>query len=202
MELGVTLPLQRLLKRKAPAYGTEPDRRFCWDLHVIDLRGRKCLLAVHCHSRYTFVRYDGTSAEKVDDVVRAVFLRTAREESSMSQQMTVLQPFAGLQNYRANRAGAQNEHHIIWNDACTGGAVRADCIRLDQCGVLPIHTVVNLVHFGCRRGEVFAPTAVRAGAAHGNVLANMFAADFHKNKGQNLFGDTADGASDQAAGDE
>src|SRR5699024_6366459 len=26
--------------------------------HCIDLRGRKCLLAVHCHSRYTFVYYD------------------------------------------------------------------------------------------------------------------------------------------------
>lgn len=58
MELGLTFPLQRYLKKKPPAYGTEPDRRFCWDLHIIDLRGRKCLLAVHCHSRYTFVRYD------------------------------------------------------------------------------------------------------------------------------------------------
>lgn len=58
MELGLTFPLQRFLKLKTPAYGTQPDRRLCWDLHVIDLRGRKSLLAVHCHSRYTFVRYD------------------------------------------------------------------------------------------------------------------------------------------------
>ena len=58
MELGLTFPLQRFLKIKTPVYGTEPDRRFCWDLHVISLRGCKCLLAVHCHSRYTFVRYD------------------------------------------------------------------------------------------------------------------------------------------------
>lgn len=58
MELGLTFPLQRFLKMKPPACGAEPDRRFCWDLHVIDLRGRKCLLAVHCHSRYAFVRYD------------------------------------------------------------------------------------------------------------------------------------------------
>lgn len=58
MELGLTFPLQRFLKIKTPAYGQEPDRRFCWDLHVIDLRGRKCLLAVHCQSRYTFVRCD------------------------------------------------------------------------------------------------------------------------------------------------
>ena len=58
MELGLTFPLQRFLGIKTPAWGTEPDRRFCWDLHVIDLRGRKSLLAVHCRSRYTFVRYD------------------------------------------------------------------------------------------------------------------------------------------------
>ena len=57
MELGLTFPLQRFLGIKTPAWGTEPDRRYCWDLHVIDLRGRKCLLAVHCHSRYTFIRY-------------------------------------------------------------------------------------------------------------------------------------------------
>ena len=58
MELGLTFPLQRFLHIKTPVHGTEPDRRFCWDLHVIDLRGRRCLLAVHCHSRYTFVRHD------------------------------------------------------------------------------------------------------------------------------------------------
>lgn len=58
MELGLTIPLQRHLHVKAPPYGQEPDRRFCWDLHVISLRGCSSLLAVHCHSRYTFVLYD------------------------------------------------------------------------------------------------------------------------------------------------
>ena len=66
MELGLTFPLQRFLRAKTPAYGTEPDRRFCWDLHVIALRGRKCLLAVHCHSRYTFVRYDVSPLQWAD----------------------------------------------------------------------------------------------------------------------------------------
>lgn len=66
MELGLTFPLQRHLRRKPPAYGVEPDRRFCWDLHCIDLRGQKCLLAVHCHSRYTVVRYDVTPAQWAD----------------------------------------------------------------------------------------------------------------------------------------
>lgn len=58
MELGLTIPLRRHLGIKALPYGEEPDRRFCWDLHVISLRGRPSLLAVHCHSRYTFVLYD------------------------------------------------------------------------------------------------------------------------------------------------
>ena len=58
IELGLTIPLQRHLHIKALPYGQEPDRRFCWDLHVITLRGRPSLLAVHCHSRYTFVLYN------------------------------------------------------------------------------------------------------------------------------------------------
>lgn len=58
IELGLTIPLQRHLKSKALPCAQEPDRRFCWDLHVIPLRGRPSLLAVHCFTRYTFVLYD------------------------------------------------------------------------------------------------------------------------------------------------
>ena len=58
IELGLTIPLQRHLGIKALSYSEEPDRRFCWDIHVIPLRERPSLLAVHCHSRYTFVLYD------------------------------------------------------------------------------------------------------------------------------------------------
>ena len=66
MELGLTFPLQRFLKRKPPVGVLGADRRFCWDLHKIQLRGRPCLLAVHCHSRYTFVRFDMTGAQWQD----------------------------------------------------------------------------------------------------------------------------------------
>lgn len=66
MELGLTFPLQRFLKKQPPAHGFQPDRRFCWDLHVITLRGKNCLLAVHCHSRYTFVLYDVTAFQWMD----------------------------------------------------------------------------------------------------------------------------------------
>ncbi len=58
IELGLTIPLQRHLHIKALPCSQEPDRRFCWDLHVIPLRGSPSLLAVHCHTRYTFVLYD------------------------------------------------------------------------------------------------------------------------------------------------
>ena len=58
IELGLTIPLQRHLHIKALPYSQEPDRRFCWDLHVITLRGRPSLLAVHCRSRYTFILND------------------------------------------------------------------------------------------------------------------------------------------------
>lgn len=66
MELGLAFPLQRFLRQKPPPYGSEADRRFCWDLHVIELRGRKNLLAVHSHSRYTFVRFDGPGLRWAD----------------------------------------------------------------------------------------------------------------------------------------
>ena len=58
IELGLTILLQRHLHIKTLPYGQESDHRFCWDLHVIPLRGRPSLLAVHCHTRYTFVLYD------------------------------------------------------------------------------------------------------------------------------------------------
>jgi len=72
IELGLTIPLQRHLNIKALPYGQEPDRRFCWDLHVIFLRGCSSLLAVHCHSRYTFVLYDLSRLdwERLPDVFR------------------------------------------------------------------------------------------------------------------------------------
>lgn len=72
MELGLTFPLQRFLKHKPLPACSPCDRRFCWDLHVIALRGRSSLLAVHCHSRYTFVRYDVSPLEWQD--LTALFL--------------------------------------------------------------------------------------------------------------------------------
>ena len=57
MQLGLTWPLQRLLKVSVP-YGEPIDRGLCWDSHCITLHGHSSLLLVHCASRYTCVRYD------------------------------------------------------------------------------------------------------------------------------------------------
>ena len=57
MQLGLTWPLQRLLKVSVP-YGDPIDRGLCWDAHCITLHGRSSLLLVHCASRYACVRYD------------------------------------------------------------------------------------------------------------------------------------------------
>lgn len=62
MQLGLTIPLQRQLRLHSLPYGLPLDRFFCWDLHVILLRGRSSLLAVHCSSRYTAVLFDMTRA--------------------------------------------------------------------------------------------------------------------------------------------
>ena len=71
MQLGLTWPLQGLLKLKNVPYGQPLARKFCWDAHCITLRGRSSLLLVHCASRYTCLRFDMTSADwaRLDDIV-------------------------------------------------------------------------------------------------------------------------------------
>lgn len=56
MQLGLTWPLQRMLRMTAP-YGEPIDCAFCWDAHCISMHGRSSLLLVHCQSRYTIVRF-------------------------------------------------------------------------------------------------------------------------------------------------
>ncbi len=62
----MTIPLRRFLHRKEPPAGVTPEREACWDLHVIPLRGRPSLLAVHCRSRYAFTLFDLTGPEWED----------------------------------------------------------------------------------------------------------------------------------------
>lgn len=62
MQLGLTWPLQRMLKVSVP-YGEPVERGLCWDAHCITLHGRSSLLLVHCASRYTCVRYNLSPAD-------------------------------------------------------------------------------------------------------------------------------------------
>lgn len=55
MQLGITIPLERFLKRKKPPYGDALDDLFCWELHVILLQGRPALVGVNCGTRFSFV---------------------------------------------------------------------------------------------------------------------------------------------------
>ena len=60
MQLGLTWPLQRLLRVSVP-YGETTQRGFCWDAHCITLHGKSSLLLVHCETRYTCARFDLTA---------------------------------------------------------------------------------------------------------------------------------------------
>ena len=62
MQLGLTWPLQRLLKISVP-YGEPIERGLCWDAHCITLHGCSSLLLVHCQSRYTCIRFDLSPTE-------------------------------------------------------------------------------------------------------------------------------------------
>ncbi|MCI8916207.1 MAG: hypothetical protein HFF26_06030 [Oscillospiraceae bacterium] len=92
VELGLTIPLQRHLGIKALPYGQAPDRRFCWDLHVISLRGRSSLLSVHCHSRYAFVLYDLSSSDwaRLSDVFREGLARSLSAAGFPSESVDLL----------------------------------------------------------------------------------------------------------------
>lgn len=58
MELGITIPLQKFLKRHAPLYGTQQELFFCWDLHVIRFHGKDTLVAVNANNCFTSVMWD------------------------------------------------------------------------------------------------------------------------------------------------
>ncbi|MDD4849560.1 MAG: hypothetical protein PHO10_02540 [Gemmiger sp.] len=77
MQLGLTIPLQKQLKIKSLPYGAPLARRCCWDVHGITLHGQRCLLAVHCSSRYTFTLCGLSVADWRD--LPATFLQGMRQ---------------------------------------------------------------------------------------------------------------------------
>ena len=124
MELGLTFPLQRFLKRRPPPYGAEPDRRSCWDLHVITMQGNQCLLAVHCHSRYAFVRYDVTPLQWADlpALFREGLLDSLAAGSSQEMAANYLDRAGGIDVTRTMAAGrwpfSTGPGRMCWHRTC------------------------------------------------------------------------------------
>ena len=58
MQFGMTIPAQKFFHMDKPPYGEKIDHLFCWELHVISIQGRNCLIGVHCGTRFSFVLAD------------------------------------------------------------------------------------------------------------------------------------------------
>lgn len=52
MEFGITIPLQRHLRRPRPEYGEVEDLFFCWETHRVALGGADVLLLVNASNRF------------------------------------------------------------------------------------------------------------------------------------------------------
>ena len=87
MELGITWPLQRLLRIAVP-YGNERENGFCWDAHCITLHGKSSLLLVHCETRYSAVLFDLSPPEweRLDEIVSSE-IRSCLFDAGLSKEV-------------------------------------------------------------------------------------------------------------------
>ena len=70
MEIGVTIPLQKILGWKQPPYGDDPRPFLCWDAHRAEVMGRKLLFVVNSANRFAGVRsMSGADWKRLDAVV-------------------------------------------------------------------------------------------------------------------------------------
>ena len=164
MELGLTFPLQRFLHQKPPPYGSESDRRFCWDLHIIELRGHNCLLAVHCHSRYTIVRFDVPGLLWTD--LPALF-RTGLSDSLTAAGFAPAQISAYLQaagEVRLTRTHGRREVAFL-NRAWEDVLALDTCLDTASATQPMLDWAVNARPSRCVGFEGLAPAVERIGAA-------------------------------------
>ena len=118
MELGLTWPLQRLLKISVP-YGSEAARGFCWDAHCITLHGESALLLVHCESRFTCCRFamtklDWNSLETVAlEEIRMGLLEAGVEKNSAARYLAAAGEFNMTRTHGRREVAFLN---LAWND--------------------------------------------------------------------------------------
>lgn len=58
MEIGVTKAVQDKIKTKAVEITRDTPLVFCWDTHLVKLKGRNVLLIVNASNRYTIAMTD------------------------------------------------------------------------------------------------------------------------------------------------
>ena len=164
MELGLTFPLQRFLHQKPPPYGSEADRSFCWDLHIIELHGRKCLLAVHCHSRYTFIRFDvpGFLWANLSELFRIGLTDSlAAAGFSLAEIDTYLQTAGEVQFTRTHGRREVAFLNRAWEDALALDT----CLDTASAAQPMLDWAVNARPSRCVDFEGQAPAAGRIGAS-------------------------------------
>lgn len=66
MQLGMTIPLQKFLRRKAPPYGAPEDLALSWELHRIPLGGLDTLVMVNASSRFCAAARGMTASDWLD----------------------------------------------------------------------------------------------------------------------------------------
>ena len=156
VELGLTIPLQRHLHIKTPPRGQEPDRRFCWDLHVIPLRGRSSLLAVHCHTRYTFVLYglNRPEWERLPDMFLDGMRRTLSAAGFPAERLYRREPPVFTRTHGRREVAFLNR---AWED------VMAAELALDESGQNQplLDRLVNAKPSRCAGVEGLSPAAER-----------------------------------------
>ena len=115
----------------------------------------------------------------VDDVIRAVLLRALERgvaDVAADDGLYTLR-LAGLEDDRADGAGAEDEDGVLRHNAAAAGAVAANSERLNERGILPRDLRRDDVALVFRHDHVLAPAAVDARTACADVLADVVAAD-------------------------
>lgn len=97
MQYGITIPLQKHLKMKAPPYGEQADLFYCWELHIIRLQGKNTLVAVNASNRFGIVLWGmkGPHWKALEDVMRSGISSGFRSEGYTEQQVNAYFEQAG-----------------------------------------------------------------------------------------------------------
>ena len=118
MELGLTWPLQRLIKTPV-CYGSESHRGFCWDAHCITLHGESTLLLVHCESRFTCCRFAMTAFDwaRLEEIaaeeVRCGLLDAGIEAQRVARYLTAAGEWGMTRTHGRREVAFLN---LAWNE--------------------------------------------------------------------------------------